>query len=122
MYLLVRSAACAALASLVFTSSAWAAITFTDHYTIPTPAGYTEVRPEGSTPRAGTKTIGYAYGTATGQQSHAVLWNGSSTLIDLNPAHAPGRAGLIRLTRVPPCDSYSSWLRLRSMAVDIESE
>ena len=83
---LVRFAACAGVGLLGLTPSARAAIVFTDHYAIPTPAGYTEVRPEGSPPRAGTKTIGYAYGTATGQQRHAALWNGSGTLIDLNPA------------------------------------
>jgi hypothetical protein len=86
MRLLVHRAAVAALALFVFASSARAAITYADLYTINTPAGYTEVRPEGSPATAGGKTIGYAYGTATGQQNHAALWNGSSTLIDLHPS------------------------------------
>jgi len=86
MHSVVHRMGVAALALVGCTSSARAVITYTDLYTINTPAGYGEVRPEGTSPRAGTTTIGYAYGVPTGQQNHAVLWNGSSTLIDLNPS------------------------------------
>lgn len=83
----VRHAVCAAaLGIFSLTSPAEAGATYTYLYSLDVPTGYVEARPEGNPAAAGGKVVGYGYGSATGNQSHALLWNGTSNPTDLNPS------------------------------------
>jgi hypothetical protein len=82
----VRHAAYAAAVAIIsLTSGAEAVVTYTDLYSLGMPAGFVEARAEGNSPTSGGKAVGYGYGSATGNQNHALLWNATSIPIDLNP-------------------------------------
>src|SRR5258706_5376244 len=77
---------CAMLTVLV-AGSARAAITYTDLYTLGTPAGFDSAGPSGFIRAAGGQVVGVGSGPATGNINyHALLWTPSATSgIDLNP-------------------------------------
>ena len=63
--------------------------TAVDLYTLTGPAGITTVQASGSPQSAapGGGVVGYGSGTGTGNNYHALLWNGSSVATDLHPSN-----------------------------------
>ena len=57
------------------TGAAHADYTYTDLYTLGMPAGFSSIATDVSRPAADGQVVGY--GTTTGNNTHALLWNGS---------------------------------------------
>ena len=85
---LIWLTACAVGVAVVsrYASAAWAAIAYSDLYTITVPAGFSSKSldlVDYSQIAAGGQVIGYA--TTTDGYHHATLWDGNGTPTDLNP-------------------------------------